>query len=251
MTFLGIAKKKVVLSGADGGIIVFMIWSIIDWILRLLAAVICGAFIGAERERRQKNAGIRTHIIVAMASALMMIVSKYGFFDVIQVDGVSVDASRIAASVVSAIGFLGAGVIFVRSESAMGLTTAAGLWATVGVGMTFGAGMYALGIIATALMLLVQVILHSKRFPLSSGHMLGSLKVNLTKNGLTITSIRERLMADGILFKSFKVKRTSSGDKIFSALIYFSDGTKYAEILETLENADFVEELSILSSPGT
>ena len=111
--------------------------SLLDYTLRLVAAIICGSLIGAERERRQKSAGVRTHIIVAMASALMMIVSKYGFFDVLSVEGISVDASRIAASVVSAIGFLGAGVIFVRSESALGLTTSAGLWATVGVGIAF------------------------------------------------------------------------------------------------------------------
>ena len=82
-----------------------------EYVLRLLAAVLCGAIIGIERERRLKSAGIRTHIIVALASSLMMMVSKYGFFDVLAYDSISVDASRIAAGVVTAIGFLGGGPV--------------------------------------------------------------------------------------------------------------------------------------------
>ena len=85
----------------------------LEYLLRILLSALCGAFIGLEREKRAKNAGIRTHILVAISSTLMMIVSKYGFYDVITTPGISLDASRIAAGVVTAIGFLGAGVIFV------------------------------------------------------------------------------------------------------------------------------------------
>lgn len=224
--------------------------SLLDYTLRIIAAIICGSLIGAERERRQKSAGIRTHIIVAMASALMMIVSKYGFFDVLSVDGISVDASRIAASVVSAIGFLGAGVIFVRSESALGLTTAAGLWATVGVGIAFGAGMYSIGFIFTALMLVVQIVLHSRHF-FPHSNVVGAVKVNLTRSGLGIRELRSHLLSKGIQFRSFTVQRSDNGDRIFSARVIFSAAACHEELLDKLELADYIEEISIYSLPNT
>ena len=94
----------------------------LEYLLRIVLAAVCGGAIGFERERRSKSAGIRTHIIVALSAALMMVVSKYGFFDVIGLGGISLDASRVAAGVVTAIGFLGVGVIFtptgVRSAAA-------------------------------------------------------------------------------------------------------------------------------------
>lgn len=137
----------------------------LDFFLRILAACLCGAVIGAERSRRFKEAGIRTHIIVCCGAALMMIVSKYGFAD-LTVEGVNfngirgADSARIAAQVVSGISFLGAGVIFKHGSTVRGLTTAAGLWATAGIGLAVGAGMYPLGIFATALVALVQVLMH-------------------------------------------------------------------------------------------
>ena len=81
------------------------------YVIRIVLSAVCAFFIGLEREKRLKNAGIRTHIIVAVSACLMMIVSKYGFYDVVGHESISVDASRIAAGVVTAIGFLGAGVI--------------------------------------------------------------------------------------------------------------------------------------------
>lgn len=132
----------------------------LEYLLRILGAVLCGFVVGYERENHYKTAGIRTHTIVALASALMMIVSKYGFFDVLSMKNIGLDPSRIAAGVVTAIGFLGAGIIFTRNMNVSGLTTAAGIWATVGIGMTFGAGMYLLGIFSTILMVLLQYLLH-------------------------------------------------------------------------------------------
>lgn len=118
--------------------------------------------IGWERESRNKNAGIRTHMVVAMASALMVIISKYGFMDVISLSSVHVEVSHIAAGVVQAIGFIGVGVIFVKCDNIVGLTTALGLWANVGVGLASGSGLYVLGISATLLILLIQILLHRK-----------------------------------------------------------------------------------------
>ena len=105
----------------------------------------------------RKEAGLRTHIIVAVGAALLMIVSKYGFTDILDTPGIRVDGSRVAANVITGISFLGAGVIFVRDVSIKGLTTAAGLWSMAGVGLAIGAGMYAIGIFSTALIMLPHV----------------------------------------------------------------------------------------------
>ena len=99
-------------------------------LFRILLSAFIGYLIGYERKNREKSAGMRTHSIVCMGSALMMVVSKYGFSDI-----PDYDASRVAAQIVSGIGFLGAGIIFVRNHSVSGLTTAAGIWTTAGVGI--------------------------------------------------------------------------------------------------------------------
>ena len=132
------------------------------YILRIIAAGACGKLIGLERKNRSKEAGVRTHCMVACASALMMIISKYGFADMqIGAEGVrGADGARIAAQVVSGIGFLGAGMIFVHKNTITGLTTAAGVWATAGVGLAIGAGMYVVGICAAIIIVLTQIILH-------------------------------------------------------------------------------------------
>ena len=137
----------------------------IQYTLRILLAGICGIIIGLERKNRSKEAGIRTHFVVACGAALMMVVSKYGFFDIIK-EGVfsgadvRLDPSRIASTIASGIGFLGAGMIFVHRNIITGLTTAAGIWATSGVGMAIGAGLYSIGVFATLLILVAQILLH-------------------------------------------------------------------------------------------
>ncbi len=132
------------------------------YILRMIVACACGVMIGLERRNRSKEAGVRTHCVVACASALMMIISKYGFADtMIGENGVrGADGARIAAQVVSGIGFLGAGMIFVHRNMITGLTTAAGIWATSGVGLAIGAGMYVVGITATMIIIAAQILLH-------------------------------------------------------------------------------------------
>jgi len=137
----------------------------LEFLIRIVIASLCGALIGLERTRRFKEAGIRTHILVACASALMMVVSKYGFADLVSgghflagTDGA--DASRIAAQVICGISFLGAGVIFKHGSSVRGLTTAAGIWATAGIGIAIGAGMYLEGIFVTILVMLSQFLMH-------------------------------------------------------------------------------------------
>lgn len=130
----------------------------LEWLARILLAGFCGGLIGYERESRKKTAGLRTHVIVAVSSALMIVLSKYGFQDVVG-QYVRVDPSRIASGTVAAIGFLGSGVIFSRNKNVSGITTSAGIWATVGVGMAVGAGLYVLGICTSAIVILVEIFL--------------------------------------------------------------------------------------------
>ena len=137
----------------------------IEYIFRILLGGICGMLIGIERSNRSKEAGTRTHFIVACGAALIMVVSKYAFFDVITqglYNGIEVrlDPSRVASTIASGIGFLGAGMIFVHKNNITGLTTAAGIWATSGVGMAIGAGMYSVGIASTIVIIVAQIVLH-------------------------------------------------------------------------------------------
>ncbi|MPZ79745.1 MAG: MgtC/SapB family protein [Actinophytocola sp.] len=118
-------------------------------IAELGLALVLSAAIGLEREVRQKSAGLRTHTLVGFASALIMLVSKYGFFDVLG-EHVTLDPSRVAAQIVSGIGFIGGGLIFVRRDAVRGLTTAAVVWLTSAVGMAAGAGLWLLAIAVTA-----------------------------------------------------------------------------------------------------
>ncbi|KAA0760475.1 MgtC/SapB family protein [Bacillus sp. SH5-2] len=125
-----------------------------DFIIRIGVAGLLGAMIGIEREIRSKEAGLKTHFLVAVGSALIMVVSKYAFSDIMNEEHMALDPSRIAAQVVSGVGFLGAGTIIIQKQAVKGLTTAAGLWATAGIGLAIGAGMYVVGIGATILVLI-------------------------------------------------------------------------------------------------
>ena len=116
-------------------------------ITRIVIAGLLGGIIGAEREFRAKIAGTRTHLLVAVGAALMMIVSRYGF------DGQG-DPGRVAAQIVSGIGFIGAGAIMVNRKAVHGLTTAAGIWVAAGSGMAIASGMYAIGIATTFISLI-------------------------------------------------------------------------------------------------
>lgn len=189
-----------------------------EFVLRIILASICGMFIGWERERRLKSAGLRTHMLVALASSLMMVISKYAFLDIVFLSSVQVDTSRVAAGVVQAIGFLGAGVIFVKKDNIVGVTTAAGLWATVGIGLTIGSGLYVLGISCTALIILIQLIVHRgehKSFSTNNG----SIQINLTKNNFSINDAREKLEAMGLILKNISLTKNKDNQIILSASI--------------------------------
>jgi len=133
-------------------------------------ALVLSAAIGLEREIRQKNAGLRTHTLVGVGAALFMLISKYGFTDVLQPRLVVLDPSRVAAQIVTGVGFLGAGLIFVRRDSVRGLTTAASIWVTAAIGSASGAGLPELAALATGIYFVVALAfpLAVRRLPRSA-----------------------------------------------------------------------------------
>jgi putative Mg2+ transporter-C (MgtC) family protein len=133
-------------------------------------ALLLSAAIGLEREIRQKDAGLRTHTLVGVGAALFMLISKYGFTDVLESRLVVLDPSRVAAQIVSGIGFLGAGLIFVRRDSVRGLTTAASIWVTAAIGAAAGAGLIVLAVLATGIYFLVALVFPvvTRRLPTSA-----------------------------------------------------------------------------------
>lgn len=181
---------------------------------RIVVAGFLGYLIGYERKNRYKEAGMRTHAIVAMGAALMMVVSKYGFRDI-----PDYDASRIASQIVSGIGFLGAGVIFVKNNSVSGLTTAAGIWATAGVGMAIGAGEYYLGCGSGLLLVFTQIILHEIPF-LSKEPYRNILKITTEQYDSVITELLQNLNEEKIKVLNIKIGKSKDSTKVELDLLY-------------------------------
>ncbi|MBM6993021.1 MAG: MgtC/SapB family protein [Prevotella sp.] len=178
---------------------------IIDNTLRLVVAMLLGGVVGLEREYRSKDAGFRTHFLVALGAALFTIISQYGF-----VDGVK-DTSRVAAQVVSGIGFIGAGLIVFQKNMVRGLTTAAGLWVTAAIGMACGVGMYLLATIVTVLILLGLEVINIFIPQLSAT----TLQVSFTAPSReSARRVVEKIKGDCLEVKSYELRdrRTSKGD---------------------------------------
>ena len=194
-----------------------------NYIVRIIVAGICGCLIGYERKVRSKGAGVRTHCVVACAAALMMIISKYAFYDV-AIEGfmmgadVRLDPSRVASTIVSGVGFLGAGTIFVHKNKISGLTTAAGIWATSGVGMAIGAGMYVVGIAATIIIVLSQILLHMN-FKFLQGDRTMKLKVYHVTQEHYQSYMRDLLKEHGIHLHETKVVKESADMRTYSFII--------------------------------
>ena len=149
---------------------------------------------------------MRTHLIVALGSTMMMLVSKYGFFDVVTMQGISLDASRIAANIITGVSFLGAGVIFVRNRSISGLTTAAGIWATSGVGLAIGAGMYIVGVFATLMIIVLQVLLH-KRLLFLEGPQSEQISITMERGLEPFQMLRDNLESINVQILEVKTQK--------------------------------------------
>lgn len=218
-----------------------MIW---DFVWRLVLAALFGTIIGLDREYREKEAGFRTHFLVSLGSALMMIVSQYGFSEILTHDGVSLDPSRIAAQVVSGIGFIGAGTIIFNHQIVRGLTTAASLWATAGIGLTAGAGMSWLALAATILTLVALEGLSLVFRSLGSHRM---VVVFSASDRTGVADTLDRIRTDGYMVVSYEVvPQVVGGDGItyrVTMVVKAKPGSDNNQLLALLrENTDIIVE---------
>jgi putative Mg2+ transporter-C (MgtC) family protein len=195
--------------------------SLSDTVLRLCLATLLGALVGLERERLERAAGIRTHAIVSLGAALIMLVSTYGFSDVLGPgQHVEVDVSRIAAQVVSGIGFLGAGVIIFRKSVVRGLTTAASVWAVAGLGLACGGGMFAAAGITTGLLLLLQMVLRPIEQRVFTHHREHRLELRVQRGAGSLAGVEAAASQAGVTIESLRVRPASGGkeDRVEIAL---------------------------------
>lgn len=213
----------------------------IEMVLRLLLAAVLGGLIGAERERRlNRGAGLRTHALVSVASALVMIVSAYGFMSVLSPGKVVLDPSRVAAQVVSGVGFLGAGIIIFRRNAVRGLTTAASIWAVAAIGLASGCGLYISAISGTAIMWFILTVLkkvENKYFP---QRQLNRLTVEVSNNSQT-KSVSDKLKVDGLKIVNMMVKHAKGSAKTTIKVEAVAEERIFVMLLSELECLPGVE----------
>ncbi len=162
----------------------------LDIALRLLVAAVLGALIGFERERLMWAAGIRTHMLVAVGSCLLMIVSAYGFQRILTQPHVVLDPSRIAAQVVTGIGFLGAGSIILRGQAVRGLTTAASVWAVAAIGLAAGGQLYFAACAATIIILVILAGIKPVEEAYRRRVQTGTIEINAERDTVTLDNLK-------------------------------------------------------------
>ncbi len=204
------------------------------YLLNILLAVVLGFAIGYERKLRYKEAGIRTHTIVCAGSALIMVVSKYGFADIMEYD-----ASRVAAQIVSGIGFLGAGIIIYRKHEIHGLTTAAGVWATAGVGMAAGAGMYLVALGAAVVLIGVQCLFHVRcKFFRTKKYF--QIKICFVSDGEENGTIKELFQTDR--FNRLVIER-KDGETVYHATLNTDKEYSSQRLTEIMAQHPFIRSI--------
>ena len=165
----------------------------VEILLRLLCAAALGSIIGFERERLLWTAGIRTHMLVCVGACLIMIVSAYGFSETLAAQHVVLDPSRVAAQVVSGIGFLGAGAILARGEIIRGLTTAASIWTVAAIGLAVGGGLYFAAGISTAVIIVILAGIKPIEEAYRARNQTARFKISAARNSLTPDLLKEAL----------------------------------------------------------
>lgn len=200
----------------------------LELLLRIGVAGVLGWMIGNERKNRNKSAGTRTHSIVALGAALAMVVSKYGFQDM-----PDHDAARVAAQVVSGVGFLGAGVIFVRNNLVNGLTTAAGIWATASVGLAMGAGLYVIGIASALMIILMQIFTHKIAY-FARVASSGNIHMTLIQEEGAVERMRNFLEQSKVDVASVKIHKNKKEEVKLEFEVVYPPGVDKASLFSKL-----------------
>ena len=204
----------------------------LPYLIDIMLAVLLGFGIGLERKMRSKEAGIRTHTIVCFGSALMMVISKYGF-------GGEGDASRVAAQIVSGVGFLGAGMIVFKKHEVHGLTTAAGVWATAGIGMACGARMYFIAVGSTALLIIVQFVLHTN---LGLFKHPKRYKIRIVFYQVGDSNKRVKAIFGVDKFNRLVIERKDGGI-VYNAMLHTNNEFSSSKLDEIMENNEYIVSL--------
>lgn len=216
---------------------------ITDLLIRIALAGFLGGLIGIERQLRAKEAGLRTHILVGMGSAMFMIVSKYGFEDILRENHVALDPSRIAAQVVSGMGFLGAGTIIIQKQIVKGLTTAAGMWVTAAIGLVIGSGLYEIGIYGAFLTLIVLEVFRQLSNRLMSRHC--GLQVKLRPESVCRVFTALQSMPVRFAFRSLKENTSEDNAWTLFLVLTLRPGRSVSEIAPPLLNIEGVKSVTI------
>lgn len=180
-----------------------------ELIIRLALASLLGSIIGIERQRREWAAGLRTHMLVCVGSALAMIVSTYGFGDVIGKPGIVLDPSRVAAQVISGIGFLGAGtILFMKNEVVRGLTTAAGLWTVAAIGLAVGGGLYWPASVTTGIVLIILAVIKPIEDRVFNRNKYHGLNIIIKRSQVDLNAIENILRKHSVVIKEVRIFAT-------------------------------------------
>ncbi|QBR00162.1 MgtC/SapB family protein [Paraburkholderia pallida] len=215
-----------------------------ELISRLVLAAALGSVIGFERERLSWAAGLRTHMLVCVGSALIMIVSAFGFADALGGEHVVLDPSRMAAQVVSGIGFLGAGSILLRGEIVRGLTTAASLWSVAAIGLAVGGGLYTAAIAATVIILIILAGIKPLERRFITFRQRRRISLLVERGALTFHSLHDALGTSSPRVKQFVVQQSDDSPELDEVMIVLSrvSSTEYEAICTALRRLSAVKE---------
>ena len=215
-------------------------------ILRLLIATILGASVGLERERLEWAAGLRTHALVCVGAALFMIVSAFGFADALGSSDVVLDPSRVAAQVVSGIGFIGAGTIILRREIVRGLTTAASVWAIAAIGLAVGGGMYLAAIVATVLALVILAVVKPIEWRVFKHRRARQVNLTVDVQEISLSDIKAKIEAADLHLDRLVIRSSDSpeADRVEVFLARGSSEEKLLLLMESLRRFAGVREIS-------
>ncbi|CAB3796450.1 hypothetical protein LMG28688_04299 [Paraburkholderia caffeinitolerans] len=216
-------------------------WELIS---RLVLAAALGSVIGFERERLSWAAGLRTHMLVCVGSALIMIVSAFGFADALGGEHVVLDPSRMAAQVVSGIGFLGAGSILLRGEIVRGLTTAASLWSVAAIGLAVGGGLYTAAIAATIIILIILAGIKPLERRFITFRQRRRISLLVDRGALTFHSLHDALGTSSPRVKQFVVQQSDDSPELDVVMIVLSrvSSMEYEAICAALRRLSVVKE---------
>ena len=221
--------------------------SLIEVYLRILFAGFCGALIGFERTKRNKDAGLRTHLLLSIGCATLVIASKYGFIDVALLPNAEffkTDLSRIISTILSGVGFIGAGVIFVRGTSVRGLTTAAGIWTTLAVSVAVGVGLYEVGIFVALVVVLSQYLLH-KVYPSVENKVLMKVTIKVKNSADNIKKLVKACSEYNATIRAISSKMTDNDMTIISVNLGSTKTFRVEKFFQKLEQDFETTEITV------